>query len=236
MSGAWLAALDGRLRLAAEMVPVGSRVADIGCDHARLPIALVRSGRCPSVIASDLRKGPLMSAKENVERAGLKGQIDLRLSDGLDGIAPGEVDCVVMAGMGGILITQIIERASWLKDSAICLVLQPMSDSHLVRQTLWEGGFAIEQEQAATANHRVYSVLRARYTGQKRMATPAECYAGLLPLGGRLERLRLEREMHSLTVQIDGLTRSGRAPERLQELTEIRSELHGWIGSMPRKG
>ena len=105
MSGQWHAQLDGRLRLTAEMVPAGARVADVGCDHARLPIALVRSGRCSSVIASDLRQGPLLSAQENIARAGLEDKISLRLSYGLDGIAPGEADCVVMAGMGGILIT-----------------------------------------------------------------------------------------------------------------------------------
>ncbi len=233
MSGEWLAGLDGRLRLAAQMVPLGARTADVGCDHARLPIALVRSGRCPLVIASDLRQGPLKSARDNVVRAGLEEKIQLRQCDGLDGIAPGEVDCVVMAGMGGILITQIIARASWLKDPAVCLVLQPMSDAHLVRQALWESGFALEQEQAATANHRVYTVMRCRYTGRITEATLAECYAGLLPLGGRQESLRLEREVRALNVQIDGVSRAGKEPRRLQELIGIRDELCEMLARMP---
>ena len=233
MNGEWLDGLDGRLRLAAQMVPPGARAADVGCDHARLPIALVRSGRCPLVIASDLRQGPLRSARDNVIRAGLEGKIQLRQCDGLDGIAPGEVDCVVMAGMGGILMTQIIERAFWLKDPAVCLVLQPMSDAHLVRRALWEGGFALEQERAATANRRVYTVMRFRYTGRITEATQAECYAGLLPLGGRQERLRLEREVRALNVQIDGVSRAGREPRRLQELTGIRDELCQMLACMP---
>ena len=232
MSGQWHAQLDGRLRLTAEMVPAGARVADVGCDHARLPIALVRSGRCSSVIASDLRQGPLLSAQENIARAGLEDKISLRLSDGLDGIAPGEADCVVMAGMGGILITQIIQRAAGLKNPSVCLVLQPMSDAHLVRMALWDSGFALEREEAAMANRRVYSVMRARYCGQRQKYVPADCYAGLLTLGGELERRRLEREVRSLTVQIDGLARAGNEPQRLRELVGIRDELSQRINHM----
>ena len=225
MSGEWFAPLDGRLRLVAEMVPPGARVADVGCDHARLPIALVQSGRCPSVIASDLRRGPLLSAKDNVVRAGLGEKISLRLCDGLDGIAPGEADCVVMAGMGGILITQIMGRAAWLKDASVCLVLQPMRDAHLVRQALWDAGFALEREQAAMANHRVYSVLRARYCGVARPYTPADCYDGLLSKGGALERKKLEQVVHSVLVQIDGLSQAGKNTQRLESLESIRQEL-----------
>lgn len=232
MSGEWIAQLDGRLCLVADMVPPGARVADVGCDHARLPIALVSSGRCPLVIASDLRRGPLLSARGNVARAGLEDKIELRLCDGLDGIKPGEADCVVMAGMGGILITQIMERASWLKDSSICLVLQPMRDAHLVRRTLWDEGFALECERAAVANHRVYSVLRARYCGITRHYTPTDCYDGLLSGGGELERRKLEQVVRSLSVQINGLAGSGKDSQRLDNLQTIREELSQRIQQM----
>ena len=232
MSGEVKVPLDCRLQLVADMVPEGSRAVDVGCDHAHLSIALIRSGRVASVIASDLRPGPLLSAKENVSRAGLADRIQLRLCDGLDGIAPGEADCVVMAGMGGILITGIIQRAGWLRDPAVSLVLQPMSDAYLVREMLWQSGFELEEEKAAVANRRVYSVLRARYTGKSKQPSPAECYAGLLPRGGQTERLRLEREIRSLRVQIEGVLASGREEERLKELQEICGELEEIVESM----
>lgn len=224
--------LDARLGLVASLVPEGVRAADVGCDHAQLPIALIQSGTCLSVIASDLREGPLASARDNVRRAGLTDRIALRRSDGLDQFSPGEADCVVMAGMGGILITQLIARADWLRSPEVCLVLQPMSDAHLVRKTLWESGFAIEDERAAVAHRRVYSALRARYCGKAWNPEPVQCYAGLLPHGGASERLRLEREAHSFAVQIDGLARSGREPQRLAELISLRDQLEDLISQM----
>ena len=224
--------LDDRLRAVLELVPPGSRVADVGCDHARLTIALLQSGRCERVIASDLRPGPLQTAQRNLTAAGLLDKTSLRLCDGLDGVAAGEVDCAVMAGMGGLLMLQIIDRAAWLRDPAVCVVLQPMRDVHKVRETLWRQGYTIEEERAALANRRVYVVLRARYTGRPADPDAAACYLGLLPQGGVTERCRLERECRSLRKQITGLQRAGDAPDRLKQLTAVYDRLEREIVRM----
>ena len=89
--------LDKRLQLVADMINEGAVIADVGTDHAYLPVYLVEQGKAPSAIASDLREGPLSHARQAVEAAGLQDKIDLRLSDGLDAVLPHEADCVVFS-------------------------------------------------------------------------------------------------------------------------------------------
>ena len=102
--------LSKRLETVASFVPKGSNIADIGTDHGYVPIYLVREGQAEHAVAMDVRKGPLERARAHVAEAGLGSRIDVRLSDGLAGLKPGEADCVVIAGMGGELIIHILEE------------------------------------------------------------------------------------------------------------------------------
>ena len=110
-----------RLLCCAEQVPRGARVADIGCDHGYLGIHLLLSGRAQWVHACDLRDGPIHRAMENAGRFGTAEKMRFSLADGLDAILPDEVDTIVCAGMGGDLIAQILEHASWLKNEKYLL-------------------------------------------------------------------------------------------------------------------
>ena len=98
-------ALNARLRAVADFVCGGALVVDVGCDHAILPIELVKENRVKKVIACDIGEGPISSAKKNIEKAELSSVIETRLSDGLKEISPDEVDHIVIAGMGGDLIS-----------------------------------------------------------------------------------------------------------------------------------
>ena len=115
------------------MVRKGVVAADIGTDHAYLPSYLVLNGICPRAIACDLRRGPLENAAETLERMGAADRITLRLSDGLDELSAGEADDIIMAGMGGTLISRLLERTDWIKNKNIRLILQPMSHAEDVR-------------------------------------------------------------------------------------------------------
>ena len=130
--------LDARLSLAASFVRSGSVVADIGTDHAYLPVHLVETGVCPRAFACDKRTGPLQNAKQTVEAAGLSDRITTLLSDGLDALPPGCADDVVLAGMGGILIAELLNRAAWLKNESVRVIVQPMSHAEDVRLWLFE--------------------------------------------------------------------------------------------------
>ena len=108
--------LSPRLRMVADLVPTGIRLADVGTDHAYLPTALLQEGKIPFAVAADLRQGPLASAKATVRRAELEGKVAFRLCDGLRGIRPEEVDGVAIAGMGGETIASILAAAPWTRE------------------------------------------------------------------------------------------------------------------------
>ena len=119
--------LDKRLSLIASYVRPGSRLADVGTDHARLPAALVATGHCPRAIASDLRTGPVNAARLTVNAAGLEKRIDIRQGDGLAPLSAKEADDIVIAGMGSETIAGILDAAPWTRNSHFRFILQPMT-------------------------------------------------------------------------------------------------------------
>ena len=154
--------LSKRLAAVAAMVRQGSRVADIGTDHAYLPVHLAENGTVPSAIASELRKGPCAAAQKTVAAAGLADKIAVRLGDGLSSVSPDEVDDIVIPGMGGETIAAILAAAPWVRDGRLRLILQPMSKLEALHAFLMTGGFAIDEEITVRDGHD-YVVLRAHF-------------------------------------------------------------------------
>lgn len=148
--------LSKRLRVVADMVKPGNAVADIGCDHGYLSVWLVREHKAGIAIAMDLREGPLNSAKENIRFFHQEKKIETRLSDGMDELKPGEADRIVIAGMGGILMSDILERGRECVRRALQMVLQPQSDQDLVRKKVHELGFRITDEKSCFEDGKYY--------------------------------------------------------------------------------
>ena len=155
--------IDDRLRTAAEFVRKGVTAADIGTDHAYLPAYLIMNDIASRVIACDLRSGPLENAKATVRDLNLSGRIEIRQSDGLNNISPDEADDIIICGMGGNLITDILSRAVWLKDIKYRLILQPQSHAYDLREFLFINGFNIINETGVRSEGRVYTVIAAEY-------------------------------------------------------------------------
>lgn len=151
--------LSGRLQAVADFVTAGSRTADIGTDHGFLPIYLIQSGRCPHVIAMDIRKGPLMRAQEHIAAAGLEAVIQTRLSDGMQELKKGEADSVVIAGMGGMTVLHILEEAGHVLPQLEELVLEPQSDPAKVRRYVREHQMYIDKEDLVYDAGKLYPVL-----------------------------------------------------------------------------
>ena len=172
---------DARLAAAASLAAPGSVIADIGTDHAYLPVFLVQTGVCPAAIASDLRPGPLENAKKTVSACGLEDRIKLVLSDGLDALQNETFDTAVLCGMGGLLIAEILSRAAWIRRPGFRVIAQPMSHAEDVRRFFYETGFLIEREQCAEDGRHCYCAIAARFTGEKQPYSPGMPYFGALP-------------------------------------------------------
>ena len=169
--------LSPRLKMVADLVPQGARLADVGTDHAYLPTALIQEGKIPFAIAADLRQGPLASARATVRRAGLEGKVAFRLCDGLKGIQPEEAEAVAIAGMGGETIAAILAAAPWTKERDIPLILQPMSSMPDLRIWLGENGYRIVTEDLCCEGDTLYTAMLVR-AGEMGPMTCGELWAG----------------------------------------------------------
>lgn len=169
--------LSRRLNAAFLLVREGETVVDVGTDHAYLPIALVKSGKTPFAYASDIGKGPLERAKENINKAGLNEKIKAVLTDGatvFDGLAKE----FIIAGMGGELIFEIISKAPFFKNNDIHLILQPMTKVPALRHLLFENGFNIEKEILIFEDEKIYTVMSVYYTGTKKEISDFDAIVG----------------------------------------------------------
>lgn len=156
--------MDERLRYIATLVRRGSRVADIGTDHAYLPVYLVQNGICPCAIAGDVRLSPAENARKAVRQAGLEAQIQVRVGDGLSVLQPKEADDIVIAGMGGENIAAILQAAPWVREPSLRLILQPMSHPEQMRAFLLQNGFSLLHECTVASAGRRYAVAVAAFT------------------------------------------------------------------------
>lgn len=153
--------LSKRLTAVADLVTVGSFIADIGTDHGYVPIYLMKCGRIRGAIAADVNQGPLDRARRHIAQEGLEGQIKLRLSDGLKGISEDEADAMVAAGMGGGLIVKIMEEGGKTAESLKECILQPQSESWKVRKYLAGHGWEVKAEDMVEEEHKFYSMMKA---------------------------------------------------------------------------
>jgi tRNA (adenine22-N1)-methyltransferase len=164
---------DKRLSALADFVRLDKRICDVGTDHALLPCELILRG-AERVFASDVRVGPLNTAKTTIDKYGIKG-IELFLSDGLLQVPP--CDDVIIAGMGGELIAQILIDCPFLNKD-MRFILQPMTKHEVLRARLYQNGFEIIQEKAVTEGKRVYVILYAKYTGEKQTISLKDAFFG----------------------------------------------------------
>ncbi|HHV11197.1 MAG TPA: SAM-dependent methyltransferase [Clostridiales bacterium] len=153
--------LSKRLQAVADFVTPGSRVADVGCDHAYTAIYLAGHGIAPGIVAMDVNQGPIDRAKENIRKYGYSDIIETRRSDGLEKLAAGEADTILIAGMGGALMIQILTNKKEVLQSVKELVLQPQSEIHKVRHMLQEEGFLIVGEDMVKEDGKYYFIMRA---------------------------------------------------------------------------
>ena len=212
--------LSPRLALCAELVREGSALCDVGTDHAYLPIHLLKSGKISRAIAADINPGPLASAANNAEKYEVRGQLILRLSDGLREIGAEEADDIVIAGMGGELILRIAAETQWLRQGEKRLILQPMSSTEELRIGLRDLGFAVLEEQAAEDAGKVYSAFACAYQRTTPETDDLYPYMGKLRPGGEAVTAYAQKVLRELRNRLKG-AKLGRGEQSPEELLHI---------------
>ncbi len=213
------------------MVPRGSRLADIGSDHAYLPIALCLENKIEAALASDINEGPVEAAVANIHKNGLGNRIVAVRADGLDKTRDFAPDCITILGMGGELIVSILDKAEWVKDEKITLVLQPMTHPEILAKYLADNGFDVIDEKIVRdggRDDRIYRIICARYDGKQREFTEAEALVGKINIerGDGVTRAYIEKNIRVLETRIVGKARAGDGAEDEKRLAyELKSYL-----------
>ena len=220
--------MDKRLLTCASLCK-GERIADIGTDHGYLPCYMIKNGMCSSALACDVAPLPLESARQHIREQGLEDKITPLLSDGLENVPPKGITDIVIAGMGGELIADILKKCQWIKIKAnpINLVLQPMTKWDVLRKWLYENGFTVTKEKACEEGRFVYSVMQAVYTGEK---PPYECdlrylYCGLVTADYDDGALYIERQAARLSAAGKGMMKNPEKARLGEEMLELSKKL-----------
>ena len=219
--------LTPRLACAAAMIREGAFVADIGTDHAYLPIFLCQSKIASGAIASDINRGPVERAKENIEKYSVADKITVICTDGLRGIEQYSPDDIMILGMGGELIARIIKDAPWTKNKSIRLCLQPMTHAEILREFLLENGYSIINEELVK-EEKLYQIILAQYCGVQKSAPKAELYLGKINLSRNSELLRelAGNYINTLQKRADGKAQAGDdSKDELALIDEIKAAI-----------
>ncbi len=226
--------ISKRLCTASQYVRSGAMVADIGTDHAYLPIYLALEKRIKRAVASDINEGPLNTARENIKRYSCENIIDTYLTNGLNGIDKFNPTDIVICGMGGELIAKILEDSRELVcNSSIRLVLQPMTMVKELREYL-SNGFSTIAENIVFEDNKLYQIICVEYDGVKRLLTNAQLELGPKNIenGGELYERLLFSTIVKKQKKLDGKRLGGQDTKEveceLNELIELSKEIKKW--------
>lgn len=192
--------LSKRLNAIADMVPEGVRLADIGTDHAYIPIYLAQTHQIVHAVAMDINQGPLEKAKKHIQETGLSDMIETRLSDGLQYLKPDEVDVVLIAGMGGPLMSRILVNGRHVLDHVHTLILQPQSEIPAFRRFLHNQGYRIVDEQMLIDDGKYYVIFKVE-PGTETYDSDVEYAYGriLLKKQDKTVEMYIQKELRSAT-------------------------------------
>ena len=223
--------LSPRLQRIADYVKTGSRVIDVGTDHAYIPIWLLQNGICESAFASDIKPGPLQNAARDAESAGVSDRLTLLHCDGLSLCTAEDVDTVIIAGMGGETIMGILSAAPWAKEKH--LILQPQTKYFELRAFLTEYGCHIADAALTYDTGRIYRVWQVEVGVED---TSGWVEAPLLRNHDPLLKPYMDDMIKRLHKQIQGQEKAANADQaqiealhsELNEYIRIRKEAESW--------
>lgn len=205
----------------------GIKIADIGTDHAYIPIYLIQNNMAEYVIAGDVRKGPVDIAKANVEKNNLSKKIEVRLGSGLSVLKKGEADTVIIAGMGGQLISEIIDAD--IEIARECkLVLQPMNAQYELRKYLIFNNFKITDEDIAIEGFKVYNIMNVQSGGQNKFENDFEYQIPKYLINHKYFKKLYDKKHREFIKVINGL-------ENSKDIDKEKLDLYKyWLGELEK--
>jgi len=226
--------LTERLKVVKNLVENSITALDVGTDHGYVPICLIKEKRAKKVIAADINKGPLENAEKNIRLNGLSDKIELRLGGGLIPVEENEVDTVIIAGMGGILISEILEESRSKAIKLKNLVLQPMNSQEDLRKYLNLNGYKIVKEKLARENKKIYNILSVRVEEDKPYEKESYYFLGRpenFDLNDDLTRQYIDLRRKQFEAVIKNLSRAKRnVEEEIEFYKEILKDTEDFYG------
>ena len=227
--------LGERLTRVASFVPDGSKVCDVGSDHAYLPVYLIQNDQISCAIAGEVVKGPFLSAKQTIRDYRMEDRIEVRLGDGLQILSKeDEITAVTICGMGGELISRILEAgySGGHINGQERLILQPNVAEHFVREWLMNHSYQIVDETVVSDNHRLYEIIVAEPVGKRVEYTELELKYGpiLLQQPSELSVAKWTR-MNRKNKEILEQLQKSKTPqlEKIEQFEKAFNELQGVI-------
>lgn len=217
--------LDNRLSACASFVSGKGVAVDVGTDHGYLPCFLVSEGICESAVAADINTAPLDSARSNIEKQKLCDKVSVVLSDGLENISPDNVSDVIIAGMGGELIADILSRGKSFYNASF--ILQPMTKPELLREWLWDNGFEIIAEKACM-DEFYYTVINAVFSGRNTEHTELSCYIGKMGNATDDEKGWLLKQAMKLMKKGKGMQRSADSADKALHYISLADKISAY--------
>jgi len=215
--------LSKRLQAIADCIDMKAHISDIGSDHAFIPIYLLVNKITDRILITDIKKGPIEVARKNMKRFAFDGRVQYRIGNGLDVLNDNELDNVVVAGMGGELIQNILEKDIGKARKIKKLILQPMNLHNVLRKWLWDNEFCIENEILVNDKKKLYNILCTKYIGAKYKYNDFEIYIGTENKGNdNLYRNDyIKRNINEFEKQIKGYLQSKK--DRKVEIEKLES-------------
>jgi len=222
--------LDKRLMAIAGLVRKNSFVCDVGTDHAYLPCYLVKEGITSKCVACDINPMPLSKAQEHIKRFELENSIETILSNGLENVPENKADDIIIAGMGGELISRILLDSNYTRNTSKRFILQPMSQVNFLRDSLYKNGFKIDEEIPVIDKNHIYTVISASYVGEAEIKDEFFLSVGKIPLQKTIEAQLYIKAQYDKYINIaNGMKISGENKARAQQYYDLAQQISNLI-------
>ncbi len=222
--------LSKRLLEVARFARQDAVVADVGTDHAYLPIYLLKKGIAKSAVATDVREGPLVHTRDNVKFYQVSDRVTVYRTDGLDGIECHSPDDIMICGMGGELILRIVTECDYTKKEGVRLLIQPMSSFAELREGLFKAGYSVEDESLVRDGHMIYQVCVFTYTGVSGEISPVQALLGPVNIEKNTKLFREYASIHLRKLERKIKSKGGAGYDVSADIS-LAADIRGLIGA-----